>query len=1045
MNDIINIVSRIQEQFWVLNTMNTQNTAYHIPSLFKITGTLNIEALNNAVNVIISRHEILRTYFIQKGDLKQFTKPEFSIQIQTSTFHEELNEKQLPQIIIDNIHKPFNLSELPLIRANVYYFSNNCSLLVFVFPHIIIDLYSKEIFARELTELYNAIDNNKSLPVFQNATNYCESLNAFDQWIKSEAGIKMLTEWTKDLPDITKSIDLPSDKSSYSDLSPNGKRLLFSIHKDLSSKIDGFAKQQSLNSFTILLTCYAILLYRLSNQESITIGVPFTNRRSENSKNTFGCFVNVLPLEVDFSNNPTGLDLLKQIRLSLLKLHRRQEIPYIELVSLSKNSAGLGHNPFFQTGFTFEPLMHLGFQNVTVEPIAFERNGSQLDMFLTLWSENDEYRGFWEYASEKFNISTIEKWIDIFKLTVNNFTSNPSTHIGNIDILTQTDTQLLDLWNSTESIYDMQSCIHELFEKQAYNHPNKIALYSEYEKHTYSELNKKANSIANLLVSRGVIIGDIVTICTERSPLMIIGILAILKAGAAYLPISPDYPADRIQSILDDAQPKVILTTNKSSKNLESTNVELIFLELLNTSQQTNNLELKINSSNLAYIIYTSGSTGKPKGAMIEHHSVLNRIGWMQKAYPINEQDVLLQKTTITFDVSVWELFWWFFNGSSLVLLAPEGEKNPEVIIRTIHEFKVSVIHFVPSMFNSFVSYFKAYNNQKKLESLNHIFLSGEALPATLVESFYSSMKTFKTPLLVNLYGPTEATVDVSYFNCIENSSQPIYIGKPIDNTKLFVINQHQQVQPIGVPGELIITGVNLSRGYLNRPELNLEKFIQFSYNQKTFRAYRTGDLAKWTPDGNIEYIGRIDNQIKLRGFRIELGDIESALLQLCDIESCAVILHKANPENPQLIAYYSLKKNINNISDKEIKTFLGSKLPDFMLPSMYIHVPEMPLTNSGKLDRKKLPAPLFKSDLPKTKETNITSLESSILEIWKQLLNINSIGRDQNFFDAGGNSLLAIRMVGTIKEKLNVSINIITLMQYTTIKTLAKYISTLK
>ena len=407
------------------------------------------------------------------------------------------------------------------------------------------------------------------------------------------------------------------------------------------------------------------------------------------------------------------------------------------------------------------------------------------------------------------------------------------------------------------------------------------ALLSNDQSISYKELNDHANRMAHYLINSGIAIEDRVGICIDRSMEMMICIFGVLKAGAAYLPLSPENPSERLKSIINDANPKLILASRASSTNIPEGSQVVFIDDIIRKPLSGNsaNPDIKVTSRNLAYVLYTSGSTGTPKGVMIEHHSVLNRLGWMQKAYPIDISDTLLQKTPITFDVSVWELFWWYFNGAKLVLLPKGGEKDPETLVQYIDNFNITTIHFVPSMFATFFETIMTRKLSDKLKKLNRIFLSGEALPLKLVKEFNKLREFYHLPDLINLYGPTEATVDVSYYNCPRKDIRNVYIGRPIDNTKLFVVNGKNVLQPIGVPGELLITGVNLARGYMNRPDLTSEKFFDFKIsNEHTIRAYHTGDLVKLTPEGEIDYLGRLDSQIKIRGFRIELGDIEAKI-----------------------------------------------------------------------------------------------------------------------------------------------------------------------
>jgi amino acid adenylation domain-containing protein len=567
--------------------------------------------------------------------------------------------------------------------------------------------------------------------------------------------------------------------------------------------------------------------------------------------------------------------------------------------------------------------------------------------------------------------------------------------------------------------------------------PNNIAVVFEDKKLTYKELNEKANRLAKTLRERGVKPDDIVAIMAERSLDMIVGIMAILKAGGAYLPIDPEYPEDRIKYIFEDSKADIILTQNKFMEKVLLDGQKIRLEDESAYADEGDNLEIINTSKDLAYVIYTSGSTGLPKGVMIEHHSVINRINWMQKSYPISEADIIMQKTTYTFDVSVWELFWWSFAGASVCLLPPKGERDPEVILNCIEKNKITTMHFVPSMFNGFMLYVYVKEEKNRLSGLRQIFCCGEALTKKQVEMFGSLTENIR---LINLYGPTEATVDVSYYECLkEESSNSIPIGKPIDNISLYIIGSNNQLQPIGVAGELCISGVGLARGYLNKAELTKEKFIENPFI-KGERMYKTGDLARWLTDGNIEYLGRIDHQVKIRGFRIELGEIEAVLKKHPAVKETVVVARniKGDLNVSRLIAYLTLEGE-EKPSDELLQGFLRSKLPDYMVPSYFITLENIPLTSNGKVNTKALPEP--NNELLNIEEHYVapsTSIEKTLAEIWTKVLNVNKIGIHDNFFNLGGDSILSILVVSQAKEK-GLSLSVQQVFLHPTIAELAK------
>jgi amino acid adenylation domain-containing protein len=608
------------------------------------------------------------------------------------------------------------------------------------------------------------------------------------------------------------------------------------------------------------------------------------------------------------------------------------------------------------------------------------------------------------------------------------------------------DLSLIRLVNQTTTDYEKNLCIHHKLEHFAAASPSSIALCCNGKNLSYKELNELSNAMAHELISAGVEIENFVVICLERSFELMISIFGILKAGGVYLPIMLTYPAERKKFITSDAKPKIVITSREIAPTFDNLDgsVKIILIEdfVSNTNMNFSKPLVDVKPGNLAYMIYTSGTTGNPKGVMIEHHSVLNRIGWMQKAYPVTKDDVLIQKTAISFDVSIWELFWWSFVGARLYLLNQGDEKDPKQMINQMEQNKVSVIHFVPSMLNIFISYLQSTSDKRALQSLKYIFCSGEALNVSSVNNLYSELKSAGSEAsIVNLYGPTEATVDVTYYLCKDNCSGSVPIGKPIDNTQIYIINEKNEVLPPNEKGELIICGVNLARGYLNRDSLNKEKFVTIDIFGNPTRAYKTGDVAYYNNDGEVEYIGRNDNQIKLRGFRIELGEIEGFIRAHEAVSDCSVLVQNQNESNAAIIAFFVAKAGTST-GEESIKEYLKKQLPEYMVPTRLMPLNQLPLTNNGKLDKRALLEMLEEKVEEPVVSVSSGSTEDIIHKIWCNLLNKPNLNKELNFFDLGGNSLLVVQMSILIKNELNIDIDIIDLFQYPSISALSAYIS---
>jgi len=620
----------------------------------------------------------------------------------------------------------------------------------------------------------------------------------------------------------------------------------------------------------------------------------------------------------------------------------------------------------------------------------------------------------------------------------------PEKQIKDLQILSGQEEQQLLSWNNTRADYPKDKCIHALFEEQVERTPDNVALVFGEEFLTYRQLNERANQLGHYLQTKGVKAESLVGICLERSLDMMVGLFGILKAGGAYVPIDPTHPQERISYIVNDSGCTILLTHEAIKEKLPPGTAEIVCLDDPSVRatvlhQPSTPVSADTTASNLVYVIYTSGSTGNPKGTLIEHKALVNRLTWMQRAYPLNEKDTLLQKTTYTFDVSVWELFWWSLYGAKLCLLKPGGEKEPEAILEAIERHEVSTIHFVPSMYGVFLEYVQSSEGLSKVASLRHIFASGEALTPSHVGNSGAMMEQNGTRL-INLYGPTEATIDVSYYNC-SVSDRLIPIGKPISNIELYIIDKYHKQVAIGIAGELCIAGDGLARGYLNREALTNEKFISHGFGGKgQGRLYKTGDLARFLPDGNIEYLGRIDNQVKIRGFRIELGEIEANLDALEEVGSNVVLAKKDKFGSNRLVAYVVPSK-AHELNVEKFRETLAKSLPDYMIPNLFVRLETMPLTLSGKVDRKALPDPEDNYELSNIYVAPQTETEKKLADIWKEVLGVEKIGIHDNFFELGGHSLTVTQVVSKIRIQFKKELALKGLFENSTIHALSNQI----
>ena len=794
------LATKFQEQFYILNQISKTNTAYNIPVVFKLNAMPDMVKMEKAINILLRRYDVLlSSYILDKGQLfMQFKNDDkFEFKIDTERYSTDFKGNQLPPEILQEVHKPFDLSKAPLLRVKVFEYSQSY-FISFVFHHIIVDLQSKKIFFEDLENLYN---NNLSESENNDSTikQYSQYADEHNEWLKGEESKSMMDKWKKELPPVNHLLNLPITQPRPKSVHFEGRRKYFMLTNEVTDLIDRFSSELNVNDFVFCLSAYFILLNKISQQDKIVVGVPLSNRRDQQNANVFGCFVNILPIVVNFEDTTSVKNIIQQVRNKLLFAHRKQEVPYLTLLEQEKENRNLAYNPYFQSGFTFEPLAELNLDGIISTPMPVEKKGAQLDLFFTMWRDKERFSGYVEYSTNLLTESMANRIENIYKDIIIEMV-NGKESAGEIIALPEEDRIKLLSWNDTNEEINTEKCLHEQFESQAIKNPTNVALKFNGKELTFSELNSHANRLSHYLIDNDVKIEDVVGISLDRSFELIIAIIAIHKAGGAYLPLDSKYPKERIQAIIEDGNPKKILTTRKNADNFSSYDNVILLDDIL--SQPLTNIDsnpnIGVKPHNLAYVLFTSGSTGRPKGVMIEHHSVINKLIWMQHKHPMEKEESLLLKTPVTFDVSVWELFWWYFSGSCLTILEPDAEKDPRMIIQTTAANNVSTIIFVPSMFAPFVEYIKSKNNSKNLEKLKYIILIGEIVSSQLVMNFNELRTKDFSPRLVNTYGPTEATVAVSYYNCPEkNPVDKVFIGKPIYNTKLLVIDKHHNINPI--------------------------------------------------------------------------------------------------------------------------------------------------------------------------------------------------------------------------------------------------------
>ncbi len=1036
-----------QRRLWLISKLQPDVASYIIPYNYKLTGAIDVELFRKSIEILFYRHHVVFSVFKESNGEPYcdiVPSPVNLNYLDLTDIPDNEITGRVNAIFNEDSKQVFDLENGPMFRIYLiktgdqqYYFRMSIH-------HIVFDGWSWSVFTKELNIIYSSLVNNEEIQLEDIEFQQYD----YAKWEKGISGSQHELEsakfWQENLEGASSVLNFPYDFERKTRSSGRCNYEKLKLTTRLTEKLRNISRTEDISVFATVLGAFGIQLQKYSGENDINVGLPVAYRPHSKLENIFGMFVNTVVVRFRLSEDSTFRTVIHDTSEAALNAIAHQDLPFEKVVELVNPDRSSKANPLFQVGFTWQNNIDAPFslEGIKSESVNSSDGTSIFDISFYMWENGDHIEGNMEYNIDLLTHETMIRFRDSFINMLETVTEEPDRLISEVSIISEADKNIVMEFNDTDAPYENSICIHHKFERQVSLNPDAPALISAGQTLSYTEFNEHANRLAHYLIEQGVSVEDKVGICVDRSVEMMIAIFGILKSGAAYLPLSPENPTERLQSILNDANPRMILTGKDSSANLPE-GVKRVFIDdVLNSpfTDDISNPDVQMDSKNLAYVLYTSGSTGTPKGVMIEHHSVLNRLGWMQKAYPLDNNDTLLQKTPITFDVSVWELFWWSFNGARLAVLSKGGEKDPEAIIQYIESYKVTAIHFVPSMFATFFETMVTRNLSDKLETLRRIFLSGEALPLKLVNDFNKLRGAYKLPQLINLYGPTEATVDVSYYNCPLESAENVYIGKPIDNTRLYVVNGKNILQPLGVPGELLIAGVNLARGYLNRPELTNEKFFDFTGpDGKIVKAYHSGDMVRLSPIGQIDYIGRIDNQIKIRGFRIELGDIEAKILEHPLVTHCAVIVTQKG-EYKYLVAYVCPKPGAD-IQTDTLKSFLSGKLPDYMVPAYIMFIDEIPLTSSGKLNRKSLPSP---DSLIERKTvvspTNIN--ERKLFDIWSSLLKSDNISINDNFFDIGGNSLLAINLVNMISREFDTTLKALMIFEYPSIKVQSEYLS---
>ncbi|TRU41490.1 MAG: amino acid adenylation domain-containing protein, partial [Microcystis aeruginosa Ma_QC_Ca_00000000_S207] len=1047
-------LSFAQTRLWFLDQFESNSSFYNIPLALRLEGTLNSQILIQSLEEICDRHEALRTNFISVDGI-----PTQVIQTRTWTVtvvdlqHLSSSEKVIvsQELAQNQAIQPFDLASEPLIRTTLVVLSETEHILLVCMHHIVSDGWSMGVFLQELTDLYNAYIQNQPSSLSPLPIQYGDYTLWQKQWLQGDILQRQLDYWQKQLADAPALLSLPTDRPRPAVQSFAGAHLPFTLSWELSQKLTQLTQEQGVTLFMTLLTAFDILLYRYTEQEDILIGTPIANRNRSELAGLIGFFVNTLVLRTDLSGNPSFNELLIRVREMAMDAYTHQDLPFEMLVEVLQPERDLSHAPLFQVDFLLqnEPLSQLELIGLTASPLLTENATAKFDLTLAMENTDRGLRGVWEYNTDLFERSTIERLAGNFVTLLEAIVANPQQQISQLPLLTEVESQqLLKDWNATEKDYPFHQCVHHLFEEQAERTPNAVAVVFEGLELTYQQLNIQANQLAHYLQSLGVSSEVLVGIYLERSLLVIVGLLAVLKAGGAYVPLDPDYPQQRLTYMAEDAQISLLLTQESLLDSLPVEDVGVIVLDKLSeilTVQSPENPFSEVAAENLLCLLYTSGSTGKPKGVMLTHEALVNHSWGISEVFGLTESDRVLQFASFGFDVAAEEIFPTWLKGGTVVLRPGQMFATLTDFADFIEQESLTLLNITPAYWHEW-AIAVSQSLATVPSSLRVVAVGGDAvLPETV--NIWRQM-VGKRVQCINVYGPTEASVTAIVHDLLDYQSEKInsvLIGRPIANTKAYILDQNLQPVPIGVKGELHLCGVRLARGYLNRPELTAEKFINNPFANAAFnRLYKTGDLARYLPDGNIECFGRIDNQVKIRGFRIELGEIEAVLNQNIDVQTSCVIIREDTPGDKYLVAYIVAHyERIPMIS--ELRQFLSSKLPLYMVPQAFVFLESLPLTTNRKVDRRALPAPDKIGNRRDQYVAPRNGIEEMLVQIWTEILKVEQVGIYDNFFEIGGHSLLATQLVSRIRSLFKIELPLRSLFGAATVAELAHLIGQLQ
>ncbi len=1025
-----------QERIWFLSQWEPESPGYNIAVAFRLAGTLDVTAFERAVNAVVRRHEALRTTCRPVGGRPTLAiAPDAPIRVPVVDLRARDATAELHRLAREEARRPFDLVEGPLLRVTALRLGRDEHALLVTTHHFAADGWSVRLLFREIGEAYAAIRAGRVPRDGAPAIQYADFAHWQRRWVESGALDDQLAFWRGQLAGAPAVLELPTDRPRPAEQRHRGAIHRFTIPPDLYAGLRDLQRREGMTLFMVLLAAFQTLLHRYTHQDDVVVGTAVSSRNRVELEDLVGTFANNVVLRTSFAGNPTFRELLHRVRDVALGALAHQDVPFERLIDELQPQRDMSHAPLFQVLFLLHQtaaVRNIELPDAALSPMPLELGTAKFDLTLSMVVGADELTGEIEYDTDLFDPDTIGRLTQHLLSLAAAAVADPSQAVGSLPLLTAGERrQILEQWNATAAPYPRDRCVHQLFEDQAASRPDAVAVVCGGRVLTYGELNARANRLAHFLRARGVGDETLVGLCMDRSPDLIVGLLGILKAGGAYVPLDPTFPRDRLAFILEDAAAKVLVTQEALLAALPEQLATTVCLDRDADAVAAESAEGLVDAASaerLAYVIYTSGSTGKPKGVEITHRCLTNFLMAMLREPGLDERDALFAVTTVSFDIAALELYLPLTVGARVIVASREVAGDGLLLGRALADAGATVMQATPATWRLLLD--AGWTGSPRLKLL----CGGEALPRDLAERLVACCGE-----LWNLYGPTETTV---WSTCTRvRAGEPVSIGRPIANTRLYVVGPYGEPVPVGVAGELFIGGDGVARGYWRRPELTAERFVAHPCAGGS-RVYRTGDWVRYRPAGNVEYIGRKDQQVKVRGFRIELGEIEAVLRECAGVQDAAVAAREYGPGDVRLVAYYTVAAGAADPTDATLRRWARERMPEYMVPGVYVALDALPLTPNGKVDRRALPVPERRGGEPGPGfVAPSTVTQERVAGLWGEVLGVERIGATDNFFDLGGHSLLAMQVAQRLEDAFVVRLALRRLFEAPTVEQLADVI----